>query len=88
MRTDDTVDSAVQGGLFSIEFFLNDFHWIRWIQWIKTKSKSSTWLPEDTLISDNRYIPRCSSKKDISIICLLEWYLFTVVSHNGISNQR
>ena len=38
--------SSTISGLF--EFFLNDFHWIWWIQWIKTKSKSTSMVTRDT----------------------------------------
>ena len=64
-----------------IEFFLNECHWIRWIQWIKTKSKSSM-VTRDTPYLTTVTLLDVVVKKIFPLLSL-GWYLFTVVSHNG-----
>ena len=59
----------------------NVFHWISWIQWIKTKCKSSM------VTRDNTPYVTTGTFLDVVVkifpLLSLGWDLFTVMSHNG-----
>ena len=67
-------------GMGAFEFFLNNFHWIQRIQWIKTKS----WCSMVTRATPQLMIDTFLNVvvKKIFPLLSLGWYLFTVVSHN------